>query len=204
MKSKYTFADYAFQFITVTAGVLIALLINGLVEWNSNQQLVRTARATILRELADNKADLEATQANFVTDQAAMLNAVKFADDLLSKRKTSITTLELHLNVADKISDAGWRTAERTGALSHMDYVEVQKYSVIYEFQDLLMQTQRQALAQLTLASAIFEGGFDPDHPDLNDLETFRARVLDLKATLTMHQKFARKMGEDYAAALKQ
>jgi hypothetical protein len=204
MKSKYSFADYGFQFITITAGVLIALLINGLVEWNRNQQLVQTARATILREIANNKTDLEATQSSFASDQEAMLNALTFADDLLAKRKISTATVNLHLNLADQISDAGWRTAERTGALSHMDYAEVQKYSALYSFQDLLMQTQRQALAQLTLTLSLFEGGFDPAHPNLKDLEAFRARVLDLKATLTMHEKFAKKMAEHYEAALEQ
>ena len=46
---KYSFADYAFQLITVTAGVLIALFIDGLADWNNNRQLVAEARATIAR-----------------------------------------------------------------------------------------------------------------------------------------------------------
>ena len=56
---KYTFADYAFQFITVTAGVLIALFIDGLVERNHNRELVAAAHATIVREVADNLKELE-------------------------------------------------------------------------------------------------------------------------------------------------
>ena len=56
---KYTFADYAFQFITVTAGVLIALFIDGLVEWKNNRELVAEAHATIVREVADNLKELE-------------------------------------------------------------------------------------------------------------------------------------------------
>lgn len=56
---KYTFADYAFQFVTVTAGVLIALLIDGLVDWNHNRELVATARQMIAREVAGNLKELE-------------------------------------------------------------------------------------------------------------------------------------------------
>ena len=55
---KYTVVDYVFSFITITAGVLIALLINGLVQWNDNRELVAEARATINREIADNKKEL--------------------------------------------------------------------------------------------------------------------------------------------------
>ena len=56
--AKYTVVDYVFSFITITAGVLIALLINGLVEWNATRALVAEARATIAREITDNRKDL--------------------------------------------------------------------------------------------------------------------------------------------------
>ena len=42
---KYDLADYLFQFIVITAGVLIALLLNSLVEWNNNRALVDQAVA---------------------------------------------------------------------------------------------------------------------------------------------------------------
>jgi hypothetical protein len=200
---KYTFADYGFQFITVTAGVLIALFIDGLAERNSNRELVESARATILLEIADNKKDLEATLSGIAADREAMLNAVRFADEILSKGKTKITSLQLHYNVADKVSDSSWRTAERTGALAHMDYAEVQKYSRIYEFQDLFMQQQRQALSQLTLAGAILNSDFDPEHPKTKDLEIFRARVMDVSALVKLQEDFGKKLLEDYSAALK-
>lgn len=203
MKGKYTFADYAFQFITITAGVLIALLINGLVEWNNNQQLVAAARATILREIADNRTDLNATMAGLPADREKMLNAIKFADELLAKRKLTVSSLDLNYNLADKISDTGWRTAERTGALSHMDYAEVQKYSRLYDFQALVMEQQRQALSQLALATSIFRSDFDLDQPNLKDVETFRVRVVDLLGIVTVQEQLAKRLAESYAEALK-
>lgn len=44
MPSKYTASDYLFQFITITVGVLIALSINGLVEWNERYAEVIAGR----------------------------------------------------------------------------------------------------------------------------------------------------------------
>ena len=55
MAPKYSPADYLFQFITVTAGVFIALVIDGLTDWNNNRELVAQARSTIAREIRDNK-----------------------------------------------------------------------------------------------------------------------------------------------------
>jgi hypothetical protein len=35
------------------------------------------------------------------------------------------------------LSDASWRTAERTGALTYMDYSDVQHYARLYGIQEL-------------------------------------------------------------------
>ncbi len=199
---KYSFADYAFQFVTVTAGVLIALFIDSLAETRSNRDLVESARAMIMRELADNKKDLEATLSGIAADQEGMKNAIRFADELLSARKTKINSLELHFNVADQVSDSSWRTAERTGALALMDYEEVQRYSRVYDFQALFMQQQRQALAQIVVAGSIFETAVDPEHLNPKDLEMFRTRVMDLLALVGLQEDFGKKLLEDYAKAL--
>ena len=203
MKSKYTAADYAFQFITVTAGVLIALLINELVVWKQNNDLVAEARTMIQREIADNKKDLEATVSSFPRDREAMEASIKFATDMLATQQTTVTSLQLHYDLAD-LSDTSWRTAERTGALSHMDYGEVQRLSKLYDFQDLFVLQQRAILSQLTLASSMLQGDFNPDKPNQKDLETFRARVKELRAAIGIQEDFAKRLAENYAEALKQ
>src|SRR5215213_6463960 len=113
MKGKYSLADYVFQFITITAGVLIALLINGLVEWNDNRELVAQARATLTREIADNKKDLDATMTGFDRDRKSLAEGIRFADDMLKAGKTSMTEFTLHLDLPE-LSSTGWRTADRT------------------------------------------------------------------------------------------
>jgi hypothetical protein len=131
MAAKYSAADYVFQFITIMAGVLIAMLANGFVERGKDRELVAEARATIQREIADNKKDLDATVAAFPTDKQRLGRALQFADDMLAAGKTDVTTIALNYSMAD-LYDTSWRTAERTGALSHMDYAEVQRYSRLY------------------------------------------------------------------------
>jgi hypothetical protein len=201
MRTKYTLSDYSFQFITVTAGVLIALLINEVVVWKQDSDLVTEARAMIQREIADNKKDLEATVSSFSSDGEAMDASIKFATDMLAARKTTVNTIQLHFNMAD-LSDTSWRTAERTGALSHMDYGEVQRLSKLYDFQDLFVLQQRVILSQLTLASSMLQGQFNPDTPNLKDLETFRARVMELRAAIGIQEDFAKRLAEYYAEAL--
>jgi hypothetical protein len=200
---KYSLVDYVFQFITITAGVLIALLINGLVQWNDNRALVAEARATIAREIASNKKDLDSTLEGMDADILKLESALKFADELLTKKKTSVNELNFHINLAD-LSASGWRTAERTGALSHMDYEEVQRLSLLYDFQDLIGQQQRALVSQLSEVTAILSGSFDPDNPNRRDLELFRERLMRLRAALVIHKDLVARLAENYAKALKQ
>jgi hypothetical protein len=199
--SKYTLVDYVFQFITVTAGVLIALLINGLVEWNNNRALVADARATIAREIAANRKDLDATLGGIDGDIHKLESALTFANDMLTKKSTSINELSFHINLAD-LSASAWRTAERTGALGHMDYDEVQRLSLLYDLQDLIGEQQRALLGQLSEASSILSGDFNPDNPNRRDLEIFRERLMRLRAALVIHKDLATRLAENYAKAL--
>jgi hypothetical protein len=199
---KYTLVDYLFQFIIITAGVLIALLANGLVEWNRNRELVAEARATIAREIADNKKDLDATLDGMTGDLKKFDAAIQFAAEMLRDKKTSVTTLDFSINMAD-VSSTSWRTAERTGALGHMDYDEVQRYSKLYDLQELLVEQQRSLVSRLGEATAILSGDFNPDNPNPKDLEFFRERVMVLRAQLAVHEQMAKRLAENYAVALK-
>ncbi len=203
MAAKYNLGDYAFQFITITIGVLIALLINGLVEWNRDRELVADARRMIALEIADNKKDIDATLSGVKGDIEKFESAIQFATDMLTKKKTTITELNFHLNLAD-LSATSWRTAERTGALSHMEYSEVQKYSKLYDFQDLIVEQQRNLVGQLGLVTAILSPDFDPDNPNPRDLELFRERAMTLRAALAVHAEMAKRLADNYAEALKQ
>lgn len=200
--AKYAVVDYVFSFITITAGVLIALLINGLVEWNANRELVAEARATINREIADNKKDLDATLAGIAGDLAKFDAAIQFASEMMATKKTSVNELNFHINLAE-LSSTSWRTAERTGALGHMDYEEVQRYSKLYDLQDLVVEQQRNLVSRLGEATAILNADFDPDNPNPKDLEFFRERVMVLRAHLGVHEQMAKRLAENYAEALR-
>jgi hypothetical protein len=199
--NKYTASDYFFSFVTITAGVLIALLINGLVEWNSNRALVAQARQTIADEVRRNQKDLDSTLPGMADDVKHLDNAITFANDLLATKKTTVTELKLHLNLAD-VTAAGWHSAERTGALSHMPYEEVQRYSLLYDLQELFTEQQRALLGQLAAASSLIGGDFNPDNPNRKDLEDFRNRVLQLRSHLVIHDQMARRLAERYAEVI--
>jgi hypothetical protein len=55
----------------------------------------------------------------------------------------------------------------------------------------------------LASASALFSSNFDPDKPNLKDLETIRERVMALRAAAGIQEDFGKRLLDLYAQALK-
>jgi hypothetical protein len=180
---KYTFADYAFQFVTVTAGVLIALLIDGLVDWNNNRELVAAAHASIAREVADNLKEIEGLPKSIESANGEIDNCLKFANELLAKGKTDVSSLQLSFNLAT-LNSSSWLTADRTGALSHMSYGQVKEYAELYKLQELFDTVQRRAVDMVADGIVVVSGGSDPTKASRDDLMRFRDQLMRYRASL--------------------
>lgn len=194
---KYTPVDYVFQFITITGGVLIALFVNGLVEWNNNRELVLQARDTIRREVQANLKEMEGMPGNVARSAGELENALHLAEDLLGKGKSDITTLTLNFNLAT-LSASGWQTADRTGALGHMDYDEVQDYSELYSMQELFDTQQRKAVDLVATATAFVSPAFDPTRANREDVARFREQVMMLQAGLLVTDQLGQQLVKGY------
>lgn len=180
---KYALVDYVFQFITITAGVLIALLINGLVEWNHNRELVAQARVMIAREVADNLKEIEGLPGVIEKSQADIENGLNLANDLLAKGKSDIHSVNIGFNLPS-LTSTSWLTAQQTGALAHMDYDEAQKYSGLYYRQAMFDVQQTKAIDLVASASMLIAGAFEPDKADPQDVRRFKEQLMLLRANL--------------------
>lgn len=180
---KYALVDYVFQFITITAGVLIALLINGLVEWNHNRELVAQARVMIAREVADNLKELEGLPGVIEKSQADVENGLKLANDLLTKKKSAVHSVNLGFSLPT-LTSTSWQTAQQTGALAHMEYDEAQKYSGLYYRQAMFDVQQTKAIDLVSSAMTMLSPSFEPEGADPEDVRRFREQLRLLQANL--------------------
>jgi hypothetical protein len=192
--------DFLIALATITAGVLIALSLEGLLEWNHNRRLVREARETVTREMTDNKKEVDGILAGAAARQNDLDNALRLANELLNSKKSDVRQVNLGTSIAE-LSSAGWQSAERTGALTHMDYAEVQKYAGLYELQNLFVVQQRQVLGRLASALAVLGAG-DPHTAAPRDLELFRQHVLGLRADLIIERQLGQGLSEAYGKSL--
>src|SRR3569832_1035601 len=119
----------------VTVGILIALSLEGLVEWQHHRSLIREARANIAAEIQDNRKELQKTMDRFdwmnkhLADGAETVDAMTASWDpavaaALFNATGAPTNVMSRWYVAD-LRDASHSTAQSTGALGYMDYSEV-------------------------------------------------------------------------------
>jgi hypothetical protein len=191
--------DFLIQLLTITAGVLIALSIEGLLEWNHHRMLVRQARATIAREIADNKRALDGHLASSDERAGDVETSLRLANELLTTKKSDIRKFQLNFHFPS-LGAAAWQSAERTGALAHMDYSDVQLYAKLYGVQDLYVAQRQRLLDGMVSALSILEG--DPHAATPNDLERFRHELLALRGELLIDEQIGKQLSDAYKEVL--
>jgi hypothetical protein len=192
---------FVFELLTITAGVFIALSVDSVRQWREHRQLVAEARATIAREIADNRREIEGSRGVEARRQrdAEIGNAVRFAGELLSGSNSPTGELRLGIGLSE-LSSAGWQTAARTGALGYMDYAEVQRHSRLYALQDLYETQQRRVLDRLIPALTLLQ--HDPTKAPKRDVELLRQHLLELRGELTVLDQIADRLSKVYGEAL--
>jgi hypothetical protein len=191
-------AEWLFQLTTITIGVLIALSFDALLRWNADRTLVAEARTTLVLEITDNRSDLDAHLATFDERIAKIDDALKLLAELDAGTEPTIHSIDLGISFPS-LSDAGWLTAERTGALALMEYPEVQQFAEVYILQSLFTDTLPPALVAVQRASAILNATADPFTMPPAAREALRAQVLELRTYLGLAEALGRQLLDGYA-----
>jgi hypothetical protein len=191
--------DFLLQLVTITAGVLIALLLEGMVGWNNNRVLVNEARATLRREISDNKNALDRHIEAIGKRFDDLENTLKWVTERMQTGKS-----DLKVSVgfsASPLGTAAWETAARTGAIAHMDYTEIQGYAGLYSVQAVFMAQQLRTLERVT--SAISLAG-RVDEVTSKELELLHQDLLHLGGQLYMEREMAVGLSSAYERILKE
>lgn len=192
--------DVLLQLTIVTIGILIALSLEGLVGWRSDRALVREARARLAQEIRDNKRFVDDALKGLPALVEGHKRALVLIGDRLHHRKSTIQELQLTYSSV-LLSDSSWRTAQATGAIGHMGYAEVQKYTDVYS-----LQAEAMRLQERTLDVAVAEAQ-RMEFEDLNELsdaelESWKQQVLATLSHFRAEGNIAKALSTSYAEAL--
>jgi plasmid stability protein len=132
--------------LTVILGILIALSLEGLIEWRHHRSLADEARANLTAEIRENRRLLEGGLAA-APDAEQRLKATIEAIEAYRSNRRDDRTSKLNWSFGMfPLSATAWSTATSTGALSYMDYSEVQGYTRAYVLQGEFMTMQQSTL----------------------------------------------------------
>ena len=133
------------ELLTITVGILIALSLEGLLEWRHHRGLVREARANIMSELRENQRELKTEEQDLEKMQQQTRKLVNLVHRLESNRKAPPEQVQLTWTFAE-LHTTSWDTAIRTGAVSYMPYPEVKRYTQTYDLQRAFTDFQQRAV----------------------------------------------------------
>jgi len=190
--------EWLFQLTTITLGVLIALSFDALLHWNAERTLVNEARAMIALEIADNRRELEPHFASFGERIAKIDNGLKLVGELDAGVEPTVREVDLTFGFPS-LNDAGWQTAERTGALALMEYPEVQQFAEIYELQSLFVDTLEPAFVAANHAGAIMNGTADPFGMSPASRDLLRARLFEVRAYFQLGHELGLQLANGYS-----
>jgi hypothetical protein len=133
-KPIHSLKEFLRELVTVTAGILIALSLDGLVAWRHHRNLAQEASANIVSEVRENQKELgnELKDLDKMQRQSQVL--IEIVHKLQSSRNAPVHEFQLIWSFAE-LHATSWDTAARTGALSYMPYAEVKRYTEVYDLQ---------------------------------------------------------------------
>jgi len=138
--------DFLFHLLAVVIGILIALSLEGLLEWHHHRSLVEQARNNLMAEIRENHDRLAKGLAS-TPDAERRVQATVKAIEAIRKAHAPTPDFDWSFGLV-VLYNTAWQTAASTGALSYMEYPEVQEYTRIYALQDQFNSVQQRSLEQ--------------------------------------------------------
>jgi len=196
-RARLSAGEWLFQLTTITIGVLIALSFDAALRWNADRTLVAEARATIALEIADNRHELDAHLAAYDARVSSIDDGLKLIAEIEAGVEPTIHEVTLGFSFPS-LNDAGWQTAERTGAIALMDYSEVQELAELYALQELFTDTLRPVMVGSTEAGVIMNSPGDP-FASQAVRESVRSRLLAVRAYWELGRQLGAQLSESYS-----
>jgi hypothetical protein len=195
--------DFLIHLATITIGLLIALSLEGCVEWQHHRHLVQDAEASLQAEIENNAKDMTSTFDDLHKQQSVLKQDLVVLSGIQKNHNSHSTSLSVTYGVHG-FEDVGWKTAQSTGAFSYMPYDRAQEYSDIYETQTKLQESEQQAARDAVVALAPFYGGDDKDGPDFSpgSVKAMEEKIEILQAQLLLVDGFMKGLDGGYRKLL--
>ena len=190
--------DFLLHILTITIGLLIALGLEGCVEWQHHRHLVHEAETSLHAEIESNAKGLQDILNDVHKQQADLKHDVAVLDDMIKSPKThkhQSMSIAFRIN---KFDDVSWKTAQSTGALSYMSYDTAEKYASIYSLQEELEKAQMQGSRDAILCIGPVMNTSDKEDPTPDDARSMKDHIEVVQGQLLLVESLITGLDTEY------
>jgi len=190
--------EFFVHLFTITIGLLIALSLEGLVEWQHHRHLVHEAEASMYAEIQNNNKAMQDALNGLHKDQADLKHDVTMLKVLIQTGKLPKGQMNVSFNI-HTFDSVAWKTAQTTGATGYISYDHAQEYADIYTTQDELAEAEKQAArdAVVSLAPFLDSSDNDPD-PNKEQATALRDKIELLQGQLLLVDALMQSLDKSY------
>jgi hypothetical protein len=195
----YSWRDFFIHLATITIGLLIALSMEGCVEWRHHRSQVREAEASLQVEIEANAREVQKALDNVLEEQKVLRQDVVILRKIIANpRVPNQETPVIKFNIPT-FDDVSWETAKSTGALSYMPYERAHEYSDIYNQQNGVDVAEQEATRDAVLSVAPFVN-LEEVAPKLTaeDAPMVKQRIEVLQAQLYVVESLTKDLDKKY------
>jgi hypothetical protein len=191
--------DFLLHLLTITIGLLIALSLEGCVEWQHHRHLVHDAEASLGREIASNARDMAANLEGVRNEQRLLSQDVAVLKKIIANPKVQQhDTMSIRFDIRG-FNDVSWKTAQSTGAFGYMQYSQAQEYSDIYDQQHEIDEGEHQAIRDTVISVAPFLNSKDDDpNPSPAEAAEIKSHLEILQGQLGFVENMMVKLDVEY------
>ena len=202
-ESMHGWRDFFLHLTTITIGLLIALSLEGIVEWQHRRHLVHDAETSLHAEIKGNAGNMDGILAELHKRQDALKHDVSILSYVAANGKYPEDhgmSVDFSIIAFDGVS---WKTAQSTGAFSYMPYDLARDYAGIYMQQDLLTASEQQAARDAVLILGPFIN--EPDNsppPPREEAQAMIQKIEVLQGQLMLVDSIMRTLSSNYKVFL--
>lgn len=180
--------DFLIHLATITIGLFIALSLEAAVEAMHHRHLVRDARVNLGREIAANQQEYTANVQRLQDNRTQLQRDIEELRQLQSGKSIDRDNLTWIWRW-NSYSNAAWRAARDSGAITFMDPDLISEYSWIYLQQDYINTTALGIVTEETKTAAALQIAVDPAKltPAQIDALLLKTAELDLSIGSLQH-----------------
>jgi hypothetical protein len=179
------YKDFFLHLFTITVGLLIALSLEGCVEWQHHRHLVRDADAGLHREIGENIKVVAPLRQQIKEEQKLLAKDL----DVLAVLRADPTVKHQNMGFSFRLSgfdEVGWKTAQKTGAMEYMPYDDARTYDDIYETQDEVYSVQQEVVGDVMHAAALVVAQPDKVNPSAAQIDELQDRIGQVEMRLIL------------------